>query len=318
MGDPASQQLLLGHGVADLDDRLLTEGASGPNQRAFAGRSVFGHRRETVALAVHHDQFVAHRSDRACRDGHHPLAGRADVHTRHDEQGRCDKAAAEHPVHHHTRTELVGQPAAQRADGARRKCKDRGQQARGHDTDGVDVDVVGDQPLGEGDETTEHQEVVQAKAPDTDVLEWLQAFEQRSAHAVVGTLVLGQQQEPEHGDHEHARVEPRQHAPALEVGAIVSEHVQEPRCGQRRDRRARIACTEDAERRALLLPGIPGCSVGDTDREGGAGEAEAEAAEQEAPEAVGEAVQEYRSRRDEHHGGEDGTSAEAVGQQTRR
>jgi hypothetical protein len=75
------------------------------------------------------------------------------------------------PVHHGAGAEPVGEPGAGGADDARGEDEDGGEESRLLQRQAEDVDVVLRQPQRQSHVAAEHEEVVEAEAPQAHVLE---------------------------------------------------------------------------------------------------------------------------------------------------
>ncbi len=175
----------------------------------------------------------------------------------------------------------------------------------------VGADEITRQPQGQRDEGAEREEVIQREAPDLEVLQRLE-FEPGAARAVAlgPTLFLDRvffTDEPEHDRHDGNRGRPnlRRRLPA-----IGDQHEGRAELGHRR---ADIAGAKYAERGTLLCCGIKPRHIGDTDRKGAAGDADAERGEQKLPISVGVNQPEGRGRRCQHHHRKDTAAANLVG-----
>ena len=118
--------------------------------------------------------------------------------------------------------------------------------------------------------------------------------------------------EPEHDGHQGQRRRPDFR------DALPAQGDHHERRAEFGDRRADIAGAENPERRALLAGLVPARDIGDADREGAAGDADAERREQELRIGLRVSQQVGRERRREHDDAEDAASAILVGPDAER
>ena len=218
---------------------------------------------------------------------------------------------AEGPVHDAARAIGVGQVPAVDAEQARGHRVGGADHAGGGDVEAVDADQIARQPQRQRHEGAEHEEVVEREAPDLDVLQRLQhgrhrlGLEAGLAPRLQLRVVLGG--EPEHDPHDRNRRGP-------DIGNRLPAVGDHDEGGEELgDGGADVACAEDAERRALLLGGVPARHVGDADRERPAGDADAERGQQERRVVVGEGEEPGGDRRRQHDGRVDDAAAVLVG-----
>ena len=213
-----------------------------------------------------------------------------------DEGDQC--RYAEHPVHDAAGAIAVGENAAIDAEQTGRNRIGGAQHAGSFDVELVDADQVARQPQRQRDKGAEGKEIIERETPDLDVLQRLELEPGAARPFAFGAarqlyrVLLGE--EPEHDAHQRDG-----RGPDLRgcLPAIGDQHERRAELGHRR---ADIAGAENTKGGALFLRRIPARHIGDADREGAAGDTDAERRDQDLDVGMGVDQQEGRDRGRQH------------------
>src|SRR5690606_10859336 len=210
-----------------------------------------------------------------------------ELHAGNGEEKTAGDTHTEHAIERAAGAVAIREPPAERADHAGGEAEDRRQEPRGRERDPEDVDVVRDEPLRERDEAAEDEEVVEPEPPDADRAQNPELLTERTSCDGSFHAVRRDEDEERDGRDEHQAGEHEGQAPpAVGVRTIFGESPKQGRRENGRQRRARVALAEDAERRSLALLREPGGRVRDAHGEARPREPEGERAHEEPREGL--------------------------------
>ena len=289
------------------------EAANGSDVIGVVDGDMLEHRR----LAEAHEEAEHEDRDQEWNEPHLGVEADGSPNTLNDvgggrigEHESADDGHREGDVHDRACPVAIRESAPVNSEQACRHRIESGEHAGRPYVEPIDPDQVARQPERERYEGSENEEVVQRETPDLDVPEYSELFSHRGGLVSLMLAarlfrVLSRQHQEENCHDGDAS------SPDLRDGLPPKRH--HDKGGEElRHRGANVAGPEDAERGALLLLRIEFGDIGDTDRKGAAGNADAERRDQKLDIGVGIGGQEGCDCGEDHHAGEDPTPADLV------